>query len=99
MPLVVLTADESLGELLEAQAAEGELPDGVPADFGYVIDSSHAEAQNRVARIVSGSRHLTETESESESGHNMMIDNAPIVTEAILEVIDSVRAEGKAVAG
>jgi hypothetical protein len=67
----------------------------VPADFGYVIDSSHAEAQNRVARIVSGSRHLTET----ESGHNVMIDNAPIVTEAILEVIDSVRAEGKAVAG
>lgn len=33
MPLVVLSADERYGPAMESQAANGELPEAVPADF------------------------------------------------------------------
>jgi pimeloyl-ACP methyl ester carboxylesterase len=88
MPLIVLSADELYGEAMEAQAANGELPEGVPADFGYVIDRANAQAQKELAQLVDGAEHITET----DSGHNMMIDNAPLVIDAILDVLDAVRA-------
>lgn len=89
MPLAVLTADESIGKAMERQAKAGELPRGVPGDFGYVIDSAHAAAQQQVARLLDGAIHLTKT----ESGHNMMIDNPQLVSDAILDVLEAVRAE------
>lgn len=88
MPLVVLSADELYGEAMEAQAGRGELPEGVPVDFGYVIDRANKQAQKEVGQLVEGAEHITET----RSGHNMMIDNAPLVIDAVLDVLDAVRA-------
>lgn len=88
MPLVVLSADKQYGPDLEAQAAKGELPKGVPADFGYVIDRANKEAQAQLAQLVPGAEHITKT----HSGHNMMIDNAPLVIHAIDDVLAAVRA-------
>lgn len=86
MPLVVITADEKNGPRMLAQAAEDALPTGVPADFGFVIDAAHEQAQVEVARLVDGARHVI-----AHSGHNVMIDNAPVVIDAILAVVDAVR--------
>lgn len=88
MPLVVLSADEQYGPAIEAQAANGQLPAGVPADFGYVIDRGNKQAQAQLARLVAGAEHITET----HSGHNMMVDNASLVISAIRSVLDAVRA-------
>jgi pimeloyl-ACP methyl ester carboxylesterase len=89
MPLVVLSADELYGPAMESQAANGELPASVPADFGHVIDRANKQAQEAIAQLVEGAEHITET----NSGHNTMIDNAPLVINAIRDVLDAVRAE------
>jgi pimeloyl-ACP methyl ester carboxylesterase len=88
MPLAVLSADALYGPTMEAQATNGELPASVPADFGYVIDRANEQAQEQLAQLVAGAEHVTET----DSGHNMMIDNAPLVTDAVLDVLGAVRA-------
>jgi len=88
MPMVVLSADERYGPKMEAQAAEGELAGSVPADFGYVIDRANEEAQKQLAQLVTGAEHITET----DSGHNMMIDNAPLVIDATRDTLDAIRA-------
>lgn len=90
LPLVVITADEKNGPKMQAQAEAGALPPGVPADFGFVIDAAHEQAQAEVAQLVEGAQHIV-----AESGHNVMIDNAPVVIEAIRTVVDAVR-EGRA---
>jgi pimeloyl-ACP methyl ester carboxylesterase len=94
MPLVVLSADELYGPAMESQAASGELPASVPADFGYVIDRANKHAQQTIAQLVESADHITET----NSGHNMMIDNAPLVIDAIRDVLDAARAERPALA-
>ncbi|WP_194397027.1 alpha/beta fold hydrolase [Microbacterium atlanticum] len=86
LPLVVITADEKNGPKMRAQADAGGLPPGVPADFGFVIDAAHERAQAEVADLVDGAQHII-----AESGHNVMIDNAPVVIDAIRTVVDAVR--------
>lgn len=86
LPLVVITADELNGPKIGEQALAGQLPPGVPADFGYLIDAAHQDAQATVALLVEGAEHVT-----ARSGHNVMIDNAPAVIEAIDTVVDAVR--------
>jgi hypothetical protein len=95
MPVVVLSADVSYGPLVEAQVAAGELPAGTPADFGYVVDRTNAAAQRQVAKLVPGAKHVTDT----DSGHNMMVDNAQLVLEAIDEVVAAVRAGRTSISG
>ncbi len=86
MPLVVITADELNGPKIGEQALAGQLPPGVPADFGYLIDAAHQDAQAKVALLVEGAEHVT-----AHSGHNVMIDNAPVVIDAIDTVVDAIR--------
>jgi pimeloyl-ACP methyl ester carboxylesterase len=75
MPLVVITADHPTD-------TSGASPD-VPSDFGGVIDRAHRTAQGEVARLVTGATWIT----DSDSGHNVMLDQPQLVTVAILDVL------------
>lgn len=87
MPLAVLSADASIGQLVKDMAASGALPAGVPADFGYVIDMAQRASQARLAALVPGARHVKET----HSGHNIHREQPQLVVEAIRDVVDAVR--------
>ena len=89
MPLVVLSSDASIGQLVESMAAHGQLPAGVPADFGYVTEAAQRASQARLAALVPGARHVEDT----NSGHNIHREQPQLVVEAIRDVVDAVRAE------
>jgi pimeloyl-ACP methyl ester carboxylesterase len=87
MPLLVLSADAQYGTIVPSLIKTGELPPDTPPDFGYVIDSANKIAQANLAQLVPGAKHVTDT----HSGHNMMIDQARLVTDAIREVVLAIR--------
>jgi pimeloyl-ACP methyl ester carboxylesterase len=88
MPVVVLTASQKWAEELPKLIDEGQLPPDTPRDFGEVMDRAWAAAQNELAALVPGAVHITNT----HSGHNIMIDNAPVVIRSIRRVVNAVRA-------
>lgn len=88
MPLVVLSSDASIGELVERLAASHQLPPGVPAAFGYVTEAAQIESQARLATLVPGARHVKDT----HSGHNIHQEQPQLVVQAIRDVVDAVRA-------
>lgn len=89
MPLVVLSSDASIGQLVKDLAAAGQLPAGVPADFGYVTEAAQRVAQARLAALVPGARHVKET----NSGHNIHREQPQLVAAAIRDVVDAARGE------
>ena len=88
MPVVVLTASDKFIDVVPKLIQAGELPPDTPPDFGAVVDRANSAAQNELAALVPGAVHITDT----HSGHNIMIDNAPVVIQAIRMVVDAVRA-------
>jgi len=88
LPLVVLSADRPWGPQVPALIANGTLAADVPADFGYVTDAAQKKAQERLAALVPGARHITKT----SSGHEIHKEQPRLVTEAIIDVVDAVRA-------
>lgn len=88
MPVVVLSASVKFADLVPQYLDEGLLPPSVPRDFGTVIDTTNSAAQRELAALVPGSVHITDT----NAGHNIMIDNAPLVIQSIRDVVDAVRA-------
>jgi pimeloyl-ACP methyl ester carboxylesterase len=88
MPVVVLTASDKFVNVVPKLIQTGELPPDTPLDFGAVVDRANSTAQNELAALVPGAVHITDT----HSGHNIMIDNAPVVIQAIRMVVDAVRA-------
>ena len=88
MPVVVLTASDKFIDVVPKLIQAGELPPDTPPDFGAVVDRTNSAAQNDLAALVPGAVHITDT----RSGHNIMIDNAPVVIQAIRMVVDAVRA-------
>jgi len=89
MPVVVLTSGDKYVDLIPKLIQAGELPpDTAPPDFGAVLDRAQSAAQNKLAALVPGAVHITDT----HSGHFMMIDDAPVVIQAIRMVVDAVRA-------
>ena len=88
MPVVVLTASDKFIDVVPKLIQAGELPPDTPPDLGAVLDRANPKAQNELAAFVPGAVHITDT----HSGHNIMIDNAAIVIEAIRMVVDAVRA-------
>jgi pimeloyl-ACP methyl ester carboxylesterase len=88
MPLIVLSADRPWGPQVPALIAKGELPADVPKDFGYVTDRAQKEAQAKLAALVPGAKHITET----HSGHEIHKDQPQLVTDAIREVVEAVRS-------
>ena len=88
MPVVVLTGSDKYADVVPKLIQAGELPPDTPPDLGAVLDRANPTAQNELAALVPGAVHITDT----HSGHNIMIDNAPIVIQAIRMVVDAVRA-------
>jgi pimeloyl-ACP methyl ester carboxylesterase len=88
MPVVVLTASDKYIDVVPKLIKAGELPSDTPPDFGAVVDRTNSAAQKELAALVPGAVHITDT----RSGHNIMIDNAPVVIHAIRMVVDAVRA-------
>lgn len=88
LPLVVLSADRPWGPQIPALIANGTLPANVPSDFGYVTDAAQKKAQARLATLVPGARHITET----HSGHEIHKEQPRLVTDAIIDVVAAVRA-------
>jgi pimeloyl-ACP methyl ester carboxylesterase len=78
MPLVVLTAD---------QPYPAPTQPGLPADIHLVTRDAQDASQRQVALLVPGARHVTET----DSGHDIMLENPVLVSDSILEVIAAVR--------
>ena len=88
MPVVVLTASDKFVDVVPKLIEAGELPADTPPDFGAVVDRANSAAQKELASLVPGAVHITDT----QAGHNIMIDNAPVVIQAIRMVVDAVRA-------
>ena len=88
LPLIVVSADRPWGPQIPGFIADGTLSASVPADFGYVTDAAQKTAQARLAALVPGARHITET----NSGHEVHKEQPTLVTGAIIEVVDAVRA-------
>jgi pimeloyl-ACP methyl ester carboxylesterase len=88
LPLIVLSADRPWGPQVPALIANGTLPANVPADFGYITDAAQKKAQDRLAALVPGARHITNT----NSGHEIHKEQPALVTDAIIDVVDAVRA-------
>jgi pimeloyl-ACP methyl ester carboxylesterase len=88
LPLVVLSADRPWGPQIPALIANGTLPAEVPADFGYITDAAQRKAQAELATLVPGARHIANT----SSGHEIHKEHPELVSEAIIDVVDAVRA-------
>ena len=88
MPVVVLTATDKFADAIPKQVQAGELPPDTPPDVGAILDQAWPAAQNDLAALVPGAVHITDT----HSGHFIMMDNAPVVIQAIRMVVDAVRA-------
>jgi len=84
----VLTASVKFAELVPKYIDEGLLPPDTPRDFGEVIDEANPAGQTELAGYFPGSVRITDT----DSGHNIMVDNAPVVIKAIEDVLAAVRA-------
>ena len=68
--------------------AAGLLAKDTPPGFGYVTDRAQQQAQAKLARLVPGAKHVTQT----HSGHNIHQEQPQLVIGAIREVVDAVRA-------
>lgn len=87
MPLIVLSADRPWGPQIPGMIAAGMLPSEVSPEFGYVTDRAQRQAQAKLAALVPGARHITDT----NSGHEIHKDQPQLVIDAIRDVVDAVR--------
>ena len=85
MPMVVLTASTKFADLVPTYIDKGLLPQSLPRDYGVMLDAANTQAQNKLAALVPGARHVTDT----NAGHNIMIDNTPVVIESVRDVWDT----------
>ena len=88
LPLIVLSADRAWGPQVPALIANGTLPKDIPPDFGFITDAAQKAAQDRLAALVPGARHITKT----NSGHEIHKEQPRLVADAIVDVVDAVRA-------
>jgi pimeloyl-ACP methyl ester carboxylesterase len=87
MPLIVLSADRPWGPQFPEMIAAGILAADTPPDFGYITDAAQQQAQAKLAEIVPGAKHLTDT----GSGHEIHKEQPQLVIDSIREVVDAVR--------
>jgi pimeloyl-ACP methyl ester carboxylesterase len=93
LPVVVLSRDThtppgDLGPVIAAAVAQHKLPAFVPKNFGYTDDRAWDKAQDALARLVPGARHIVIT-----SGHNIQIDHPQAVADAIHQIFDTARQQ------
>lgn len=87
MPLVVLSADKPWGPQVAGMIASGQLPKETPRDAGYVTDAAQKVAHAKLATLVPGAKHITNT----NSGHEIHKEQPQLVIDAIRAVVDAVR--------
>ena len=68
--------------------AAGKLSADIPPDFGCVTDAAQKKAQERLAKLVSNEKHITNT----NSGHEIHKEQPQLVIDAIREVVEAVRS-------
>lgn len=90
MPFTVISADRPWGPLVEESVAAGGQPPEVPADFGYKLDEALAKSRPAVAALLPDSVWIRDT----DSGHSVHQERPRLVADAIVELVDRVRAEG-----
>ena len=78
MTLVVLTADKPYPP---------PTTPGIPANMNTVTRQAQDVSQKQVAQLVPGAEHITKT----NSGHDIMLENPVLVSDAIVDVIAAVR--------
>lgn len=87
MPLIVLSADRPWGPLIPRLIADGRLPPDIPSDFGYVTDRAQKQAQTKLAALVPGAKHVTNT----GSGHDIHKERPELVIDSIRNIVDALR--------
>ena len=78
MPLVVLTADKPY---------PAPTKPGLPANINTVTREAQDVSQRQVALLAPGAEHITKT----DSGHDIMLENPVLVSDAIVDVTTAVR--------
>jgi pimeloyl-ACP methyl ester carboxylesterase len=78
MPLIVLSADRPWGPQLPEMIAAGILAADTPPDFGYIVDGAQKQAQAKLAELVPGAKHLTDT----GSGHEIHKEQPQLVIDS-----------------
>lgn len=95
MPLIVVSADQAIGPTIPGLKQAGVIGPEIPDDFGYVTDIAQAKSQAHQAALVSGSIHITKT----DSGHDVHIEQPALVADAVLDVVERVRANADTATG
>ncbi len=90
MPFTVISADQPWGPVVEQAVAAGALPPEVPENFGYVLDEVLIESRAAVAELLPDGVWIRDT----NSGHIVHQEQPRIVADAIIGLVDRVRAEG-----
>jgi pimeloyl-ACP methyl ester carboxylesterase len=88
LPLVVLSADRSVAPQIAAGIADGTLPADILPGYGPAIDAAQPIVQRHLAELVPGATHITNT----NSGHDINIEQPQLVIDAIHRVVDAWRA-------
>lgn len=88
LPLVVLSADRSVAPQIAAGIANGTLPADILPGYGPAIDAAQPIAQRHLAELVPGATHITNT----NSGHDINIEQPQLVIDAIHQVVAASRA-------
>jgi hypothetical protein len=78
----------NLGPVIAAAVAQHKLPAVVPRNFGYIDDRAWDKAQDALARLVPGARHVVVT-----SGHNIQIEHPRAVIGPIHDVVVTARRQ------
>jgi pimeloyl-ACP methyl ester carboxylesterase len=90
MPFTVISADHPWGPIVEQSVAAGGQPPEVPANFGYRLDDALLESRAKVAALLPDAVVIGDT----DSGHNVHQEQPRIVADAIVDLVERVRAEG-----
>lgn len=85
MPMVILTADQP--PITPQDVATGVFPPAVTVEFVNALWSAQIAAQDRLARLFPGARHVTRTGSR----HYIHLEQPQVVVDAIREVVEAVR--------
>lgn len=85
VPMTILTADQP--PLSAQDIASGDLPSFVTVEFMEALWRAQIAAQEQLARLFPGAKHVTKTNSR----HYIHLEQPQLVVDSIREVVDAVR--------
>jgi len=92
VPTIVLTADRP--QLTAEVLASGQLPAGVDQEFAAALWTAQLAAQDELAKMFPGAKHITNTNST----HYIHNEQPQLVTDSIRQVVDADRDDAETVA-